>query len=363
MIVSHSPVFLAEIQLPMVACSVGAALTLITRQCGFRFQWCRSPLAHHTHTDPVPRLGGVAVFLAIAFACGMCSFLASTSTFLSALTILGASLPVLMVGAYDDLRHASPKAKVLAQLAGAAILLAAQWQLSGSLSLFELMFVPAFLVIATNSFNLVDGIDGLASGTAVIMGVALAIVNAVLGNMALAALSAFVAAASLGFIPFNLLRSRIFLGDSGSLSLGFILAAIALETPIGSASRWATLLFFGYPLLETSLSIFRRFLKGRSVCRPDREHLHHKLLHSGYSALRASTVLWLISLAFASLAVMLCLGASTFVTLCAGMILCFSLAKAFGYMRSRWLRLLRKRLASAKEEQQLPEIAGYLPFK
>ena len=363
MIVSHSPVFLAEIQLPIFACSAGAALTLITKRCGFRFQWCRSPLAHHTHTDPVPRLGGVAVFLAITLACALCSFLESAATFLPALTILGASLPVLLVGAYDDLCHASPKSKILAQLAGASVLLGAHWRAGGSISIYELLFVPAFLVIATNSFNLVDGIDGLASGTAVIMGVSLAIVNAALGNIALAALSAFVAAASLGFMPFNLLRSRIFLGDSGSLSLGFILAAIAIETPIGSASRWATLLFFGYPLLETALSILRRFLKARSVCRPDREHLHHKLLHSGYSALRASTVLWLISLAFASLAVMLCLGASTFVTLCAGMVLCFSLAKAFGYMRSRWLRLLRRRLTSAKEEQPLPDIAGYLPFK
>lgn len=363
MIVSLSPVFLAEIRLPVLACSVGAVLTLIVKQCGFRYQWCRSPLAHHTHTDPVPRLGGVAVFLAIALACGVSSLVAGLSAFLPALTILVASLPVLFVGAYDDLWHAGPKSKILAQLAGASIILAAHWQLSGSVSFFELLFVPAFLVIATNSFNLVDGIDGLASGTAVIMGVALAVVNFVLGNFALAALAAFVASASLGFMPFNVFRSRIFLGDSGSLSLGFILAAIAFETPIGSASRWSTLLFFGYPLLETSLSIFRRVLKGRGVCRPDREHLHHKLLHIGYSAFRASTVLWLISLAFASLAVMLCLGSSTFVTLCAGMVLYLASARAFGYLRSRWLRLLRRRLASSADEQPLPDIAGYLPFK
>lgn len=362
MIVSHSPALLAEVQMPVLACSVGSVLTLIVKQCGVRFQWCRSPLAHHTHSNPVPRIGGIAVFIAIASACAVSSLFVGAQMS-PAFSVLLATLPVLCVGAFDDVRHASPKAKILSQLAGAVILLFTQWKLTGSISLFELLFVPAFLVITTNSFNLVDGIDGLASGIAVLLGLSLAIVNVALGNVALAVLSAVVAAASLGFLPFNLTRSRIFLGDSGSLSLGFILAAIAWETPIGNASRWATLLFFGYPLLETTLSIFRRFLRSRSLCRPDREHLHHKLLHSGYSALRASSVLWLISMAFASLAVMLCLGASTFVTLCAGMVLSLATARAFGYLRARWVRLLRRRFTSSPETDALPDIAGYLPFK
>jgi UDP-GlcNAc:undecaprenyl-phosphate GlcNAc-1-phosphate transferase len=364
MFVSHSPAILAEIQVPVFAGSVGAAATLIIQQCGLRFRWCRSPQAHHTHKDPVPRLGGIAVFLAVALACVIAAIGASAHSFALALAILFASLPVLLVGTYDDLRHAGPKAKVLAQLVGAAILVAAHWKITGSLSLSETLFLPAWLVLATNSFNLIDGVDGLAAGTAVIIGVALSACNLVLGNVALSALAAFVAAASLGFLPFNLSRARIFLGDSGSLTLGFVLAAIAFETPHSEASQWSTVLLFGYPLLETGLSIFRRTLKSRSLFRPDREHLHHKLCHVGFSARACSVTLWVVALAFAALGVMLIFGASFAICFCAALVLVLATARSFGYLRPRWMRLVRRRLAIGRsEDQQLPDIAGYLPFK
>jgi UDP-GlcNAc:undecaprenyl-phosphate GlcNAc-1-phosphate transferase len=364
MLVSYSPAILAEIQVPLLAGSVGAAATLLIQQCGFRFRWCRSPLAHHTHKDPVPRLGGIAVFLAVALACIIAGVGAGIHVFTPAFAILCACVPVLLVGAYDDLRHAGPKAKVLAQLLAAGILVLARWKLNGIVSFSELLLLPAWLVLATNSFNLIDGVDGLAAGTAVIVGVALALSNLVVGNIALAALSAFVAAASLGFLPFNLSRKRIFLGDSGSLSLGFLLAAIAFETPHNAASHWSTVLLFGYPLLETALSIFRRGLKSRNIFRPDREHLHHQLLHSGFSAVRCSGVLWAVALAFACLGVMMIFGAPMPMVIVGALVLALATARSFGYLRTRWMRILRRRLALGRQDDQpLPDIAGYLPFK
>jgi UDP-GlcNAc:undecaprenyl-phosphate/decaprenyl-phosphate GlcNAc-1-phosphate transferase len=365
MIVTHSPVILAEIQAPVLAGSVGAALTLVARQCGFKFQWCRTPLAHHTHTSPVPRIGGLAVFAAIAIAWAMLESVLGHSAWLSVSPILLASFPVLLVGAYDDLRHASPKAKVLAQLAGAALLIFSQWLLTGSVTAYDLLIVAPWLVIATNSFNLIDGVDGLAAGTAVIIAAGLALINIAAGDFALAVLTMITAAACLGFLPFNLSGARIFLGDSGSLTLGFILSAVALQTPHRSWFPWAAIVLFGYPLTETTLSIVRRALKGRSIFRPDREHMHHKLRHAGFSSGQTAFVLLLVALAFAGLGVMLGLGASHPICVGSACVLFLAVAKSFGYLRTRTLRLFHRRLALLRQppQEELPDIAGYLPFK
>ena len=365
MIVIHSPVILAEIQAPVLAGSIGAALTLVARQCGFRFQWCKSPLAHHTHTSPVPRIGGLAVFVAISIAWAMLESVLGHSAWLSASPVLLAAFPVLLVGAYDDLRHASPIAKVLAQVCGAALLICSHWLLTGSVTTYDLFFVAPWLVIATNSFNLIDGVDGLAAGTAVIIAAGLSIINLAAGNLALAALTIITAAACFGFLPFNLSGARIFLGDSGSLTLGFILAAVALQTPHPTSFPWAAFVLFGYPLSETTLSVVRRTLKGRSILRPDREHMHHKLRHSGVSAGSTALVLLLVALAFAALGIMVGLSVSKAVGVGSACVLFLAVAKSFGYLRSRSLRLLRRRLASLRRPQQegLPDIAGYLPFK
>lgn len=365
MIVCLSSVNLAEIQVPVLAGSVGAALTLIAQECGFRFQWCSSPLAHHTHKDPVPRLGGIAVFGAIVLACTIGEFALNYRSWSSALPILLGALPVLVVGAYDDLRHASPKAKIVAQLFGTALLVAAHWKVSGDVSIYDLLLLPCWLVITTNSFNLIDGVDGLAGSTAVIIAIGLFLVNVVSGNIGLAALSMITAAACLGFLPFNLIGPRIFLGDSGSLTLGFILAATAYETPRASAIPWMAIVLFGYPLTETALSILRRTVKERSLCRPDREHMHHKLRHSGFSAAQTASLLCLVAFGFACLGVILGLGGSRWIGVGSAVILFLAVAKSFGYFRRRTRALLRRRIVALREPRQgsLPDIAGYLPFK
>jgi UDP-GlcNAc:undecaprenyl-phosphate GlcNAc-1-phosphate transferase len=228
-----------------------------------------------------------------------------------------------------------------------------------------LLVLPAWLVISTNSFNLIDGLDGLATGTAIIIGSGLAIINFFSGNFVLAVFSIVMVAACLGFLPFNLVSPRIFLGDSGSLTIGFILAAIAFETPRETRLPWTALVLFGYPLTETTLTIVRRMLKGRSVFRPDREHMHHRMRHAGFSTAQAAFVLCLLALTFASLAVMIGLGASHWLAMGGATVLFLSVAKSFGYLRSRTLKRLRRRLAVSHQpkQEELPDIAGYLPFK
>jgi len=363
MLFSHSQALFAEIQMPVLATSMGAVLTLFVKTCGFRYQWCRGPQAHHTHKNPVPRLGGIAVYLAIVLAIAALTYALGLRTALPALAIVAAVVPVLLVGFYDDIRFATPKSKVLAQLAGAALLLAAHRYLFGGVSLYELLWMPVWLVVTTNSFNLVDGVDGLASSTAVVMALALAAIHLVAGNIAFAFLALFTAAACLGFLPFNIFGHRIFLGDSGSLSIGFILGALAIEVPRGDSSiPWVAIAMFGYPLSETVLTIVRRTLKGRNPFRPDREHLHHKLRHARLSNLRAVAVLCFVNAAFAAIGVMLALGASRWISVAGIVVLFLATAKSFGYLRARNLAKLRRRLGASRPEP-LPDIAGYLPFK
>ena len=354
---------LAPLQAPFVATSVGAALTVVVSRCGLRFQWCGLALAHHTHSRPVPRLGGIAVYAAILMGCLTAGMLFGFHHFSAVLPILLGALPVLAIGAYDDLWHASPKTKILAQLLGAVILLAANWGIGQHISLGRGLLLVAWILLTTNSFNLIDGVDGLGSATAIIIGGGLAAINFFAGNHALGVLSLVLVAASLGFLPFNLRGPKIFLGDCGSLSLGFILAAVASETPSHAKLTWTAVLLFGYPITETFFTLIRRMLKGRSVYRPDREHLHHKLRNSGLSVLSTVSFLCLIALAYVSLGVMIELGCPAWFSLACGFVLFLTVGKSFGYMRWRTVAKLRRVMRRASEQEDLPEIAGYLPYK
>jgi UDP-GlcNAc:undecaprenyl-phosphate GlcNAc-1-phosphate transferase len=296
-------------------------------------------------------------------ACIASGFLTGFQGFALVLPILLAALPVLLVGAYDDLRHATPKTKVIAQLLGAAILLFANWRFGMHVSFSHALLLMFWIVLTANSFNLIDGVDGLASGTAIVIGVCLGAVNFVLGDPALGVLSLMLVASCLGFLPFNLCGPKIFLGDCGSLSLGFILAAIAFETPHGSRLHWTAIAFFGYPLAETFLTLVRRALKGRKLTRPDREHFHHKLRHSGLSAIQTTVVLALLALTFASVGLMLDLGSSRWLAVGCALILFLTVAKTFGYLRWRTVTKFKRVLRRHGEDQDLPEIVGYLPFK
>ncbi len=363
MTLSHVSVLLAPLQAPLVATSVGAALTIVVRKYGLRFQWCGRPLVHHTHNRPVPRLGGIAVYVAILTGGITTGFIFGFHTLAAALPILLAALPVLAIGAYDDLWHASPKTKILAQLAAVAILLAANWGIGQHTSVGRGLLLVLWILLTTNSFNLIDGVDGLGSGTAIIIGSGLAIINFAAGNVPLGLLSLLLVAASIGFLPFNVSGPRIFLGDCGSLSLGFILAAIAFETPYNSKLTWTAVLAFGYPITETLFTMVRRTLKGRPLYQPDREHFHHKLRNAGFSILSTALVLCLIALAFVSLAVMIELGCPAWFCVACGVVLFLTVGKSFGYLRWRSVSQLRHVLRRSQEEEELPEIAGYLPYK
>jgi UDP-GlcNAc:undecaprenyl-phosphate GlcNAc-1-phosphate transferase len=331
------------IQAPLLAGLSGAALTAAIKLAATRLGCFGVPRAHHTHKNPVPRVGGIAIYAAVVFALVLPEGVASPRITASPLLVLLGALPVLLVGIYDDLRGVGPKLKVLAQVLGTIVLVIAKWRSSGAIALLPTFLLLMWMVVATNSFNLIDGVDGLAATTAVIVAIGLAVVNFSLGNVALATLALITASACLGFLPFNVLGKRIFLGDSGSLSVGFILAAIAFETPSAASVPISAIFFFGYPLAETLLTIARRTIKGGSPLHPDCEHLHHQLRQWGSSAVATDAMLCSVALAFMSLGVMLALGSQLILAVGSGCVLFLMLAKTFGYFNRRKLMRWRQR--------------------
>jgi UDP-GlcNAc:undecaprenyl-phosphate GlcNAc-1-phosphate transferase len=226
------------------------------------------------------------------------------------LSLLAGTTIVFAIGLYDDLRELSPAAKLAGQLVAACVLLLAGVRVDvGSappLAAVELALTGIWVVGLTNAFNLLDNMDGLSAGVATIAASMLALASLATGDATVALLSLVAAGAAAGFLVHNFPPARIFMGDSGSLTLGFLLAALALMGSKGLASD----LFFallvpiailGLPIFDTSLVAITRRLHGRPISLGGRDHLSHRLVALGLSERGAVLVLYLLSLSFGML--------------------------------------------------------------
>lgn len=211
------------------------------------------------------------------------------------------------VGLYDDLRGASPLVKLVGQAAAVLPLIAAGVgipaitnPLSGPVAAggWSYLILFVWILLITNSINLIDGIDGLASGISLIGAITLFVIARLFGEDALASFAAILAGGIAGFIRMNLPPARIFLGDTGSLFLGFFLAAVSLlERRKGSAAitLLAPVVILAIPLLDTALAVFRRILRGQNPMRGDAEHLHHRLLNLGLTAPQINRIFFMVT--------------------------------------------------------------------
>jgi UDP-GlcNAc:undecaprenyl-phosphate/decaprenyl-phosphate GlcNAc-1-phosphate transferase len=264
------------------------------------------------HVRPVPRLGGIALFLGIFLPA--VAFLALDGSWRGIL--LGAAIAVT-VGVVDDLRGLAWWAKLGGQSAAAA----AAVGFGVTIDRFTLPFVgihdlpaglavPAtfvWIVAIMNMVNFLDGLDGLAAGICGIAGATFAVISLSLGKPEAAVLSAIVAGACFGFLRHNFYPARIFMGDSGALLLGFTLAAVAVQGLLKTAATVA--LFFplfvlAIPILDTSFVIARRLKHREKLYAADQAHLHHRFLRRGYTQARAVLTMyaWCLTLAGAALA-------------------------------------------------------------
>jgi UDP-GlcNAc:undecaprenyl-phosphate GlcNAc-1-phosphate transferase len=270
------------------------------------------PDARRLNRRPIPRLGGLAIFLGILVPA--LAFLDLSGE--SRGVLLGAAVATV-VGAVDDFRGLSPPTKLAGQFVAASIPpMFGVWIDHFTFPFLGVVDLPAwvgvplsmlFIVAVMNMVNFLDGLDGLAAGVCAIAGSTYAILALSLGKADPAILSAVVAGACLGFLRHNFFPARIFMGDSGALCLGFILASVSIQGLLKTASTVVLLLpllVLAVPIIDTSFVVARRLKHNRPIYAADRSHLHHRFLNIGFSQRRAAVTMWLwcASLAGAALA-------------------------------------------------------------
>ena len=300
-------------------------LTRSVRDFASRRGWVAVPSQErHLHSVPLPRLGGVAIFISFSMSMVVAAVLAvyvpslhSAFSLKTLLTILAPASLVFLLGVYDDLYTAGPYLKFIVQSIAATMLFLGGLRILNVPVLFGAHELPWFVglpltilwVLAiTNAFNLIDGLDGLAAGSALFSTLVAFVVALLSGYSLVTVMTLALAGAILGFLRYNFNPATIFLGDSGSLFIGFLLSALALAGAQKAPTIVAVaipVVSFGLPILETSLSILRRVISGRPVFTADREHIHHKLLQHGLTHRQVVIVLYAVSAVFALLSLFL----------------------------------------------------------
>jgi UDP-GlcNAc:undecaprenyl-phosphate GlcNAc-1-phosphate transferase len=261
------------------------------------------------HVRRIPRVGGIAVFVAylasflVVGASGLLRHNAAVEEISGGWWLLAATSFIFLIGLLDDLAGLRPKQKLIGQVIGALLV----WSGGVRIHVFEgvafhgwtsLLLTVAWLVLCTNAFNLIDGLDGLAAGAGLFSTVTM-IVAGILGhNPALVIVSVPLAGCLIGFLVYNFNPASIFLGDCGSLTLGFFLGCVGtlwsqkISTFLGLT---APVMALSLPLIDTSLAIARRVLRNRPLFSGDRGHIHHRLLDRGNTPRQVAYALYGVS--------------------------------------------------------------------
>ena len=304
----------------------------ISRRAG----WLDMPAERRVHKSPVPRLGGVAIFLAFV--------ITSASLYVTMYGIqqkevvtywlfLCASLLIVAVHAYDDVKGLKPLPKLLAQTLSVLIILGPfngkfngvllfglsnpfraihpqgtiPWYRQPELTLFihhpditwlaipAVLFTWFWMVGMMNTVNFIDGLDGLATGVVAITGIFITIISWTLGQQSIAILAAIFTGATLGFLPHNWNPARIFMGDTGSQFLGLGLAVLSI---IGGAKIALALMVLGIPILDVAVVAINRIRRGQHPLHYDKTHLHHRFLATGLSVRQICYVMYGLTIVF-----------------------------------------------------------------
>lgn len=304
--------------------AMSALLTAWVRSTAIAYGLKATPVyGRHTHTKPLPRLGGIAI--CVTFMTAALAYIPIARYLHIAISTrgyLGILIPVLLIffmGAYDDIRPLKPKSKIAVEATAAILLYGAgfgihcfQTLLGGGMigRAIDLPLTILWVLLITNAFNLIDGLDGLAAGSALISAISILAVAIIGHHQLVTYLVVVLIGAICGFLPFNSFPASIFMGDSGSLFIGFLLSALAMgagQSITATAGTAVPIFAFGLPILDVTLAIMRRSLRGHPLFRGDTDHIHHKLLRQGLSHRHAVMVLYAVTAGFvcASLAILL----------------------------------------------------------
>ena len=262
------------------------------------------------HKKPIPVGGGIAMVISVSIL--MLFFLPINKGLIMTLI---ASLIIAISGLYDDKKGLSPKLKFIFQILAAVILIIGGMKIefvtnpfdsNDALLILNMLSIPVtiFWVCGiTNTINLIDGLDGLASGVSMICAISMFFITY---NVSL--VCSLVAGACLGFLPFNFNPAKIFMGDTGALYLGFMLSYISISGFLKQAAIlmiFVPVLILGVPVFDTAFAMVRRKLSGKSMVEADKGHLHHRLLKMGLNQRQTVVILYSISAIFGLLATLI----------------------------------------------------------
>jgi UDP-GlcNAc:undecaprenyl-phosphate GlcNAc-1-phosphate transferase len=278
-------------------------------------EWVDRPGPRKLHREAIPRTGGIPIFFAYAatLASLRCIPLGKFSPLSRGAEIVWPILPGVLVvfstGLLDDLVNLKPRAKVVGQVLAALLVCAGGIHIPGVGGAWWPVPLTVFwLVGCANAFNLIDGLDGLAAGIGICATAGALLSALVTGNAELVLVAAPLFGALLGFLPFNVSPASIFMGDSGSNTVGFLLGCLAIvwsQRPATLLGMSAPLVALSIPLCDTTLTIARRFLRGQRIFVADRGHIHHRLLSRGCTPRQAAYVLYAFAGLLACLSVLL----------------------------------------------------------
>lgn len=287
----------------IIALLASFLLTPYIKQLAVKIGAVDKPDKRKVHTQVMPRLGGLAIYLAT-----MLAIVCSMPITRDLLGILLGGTWIVIVGVLDDKYSLPARVKLAGQMIAAVILVAFDVKIEwlnnpfGGYFYLEYLSIPftVFWVISfINVVNLIDGLDGLAAGVSGIASITVILVAVHQGYFPVATLTAALAGGIIGFIHYNFNPATIFMGDTGSMFIGYMLAAISIFGAVKSAATIALLvpaIALGLPIMDTAFAILRRYSNGRPIFRPDKGHLHHRLLAMGLSQRQAVLLMYGISI-------------------------------------------------------------------
>ncbi len=326
-----------------IALIVSYAVTPGVKKLAIKIGAIDKPDERKVHTHVIPRLGGLAIYIGF-----MTAVLYSMPVFPEFFGFLLGAAAIVLLGIWDDIRNIPARVKLAGQIIAAAIPVAYGVQIEWVTNPFgTILIIPEWLAVPvtvfwivgfTNTVNLIDGLDGLAAGVSVIASISMFFMAVSMNQYLPAMILVAMSGAALGFLQYNFNPAKIFMGDTGSMLLGYTMAVVAVLGLVKTAATVALIvpiIALGVPIMDTLFAIIRRKMSGVPVFQPDKGHLHHRLLALGMTQKQAVLSMYMVSVLLGFVAVFVAnVGYKTgIVTIAAVLAVCIYSARRIGVLR------------------------------
>lgn len=341
------------------------AITPFLIRTGIKYGFVDTVNRRKIHQGLIPRIGGIGIALGTMFPLFLLFFYKNEvskilfNSFQNVCVIIFGGLAISIFGLYDDIKGVNAKIKLAFQVLFAAGAWYAGFEISVVSSPFGVInlgwfgtFVTILWIVGIiNAFNLIDGMDGLSSGVSFFACITIMTLSIANGTMFVALVSAALAGAVVGFLIYNFNPAKIFMGDAGSMFIGYMLSVLALKSQSKGhtlVSLLVPIIAMGLPILDTTLAFIRRYLRNQSIFAADRQHIHHMLLSKGWNQKKVVLVLYGITVFFTVLAMLLIFNkdAESFLV-----ITVFSIVVGVIITKLGYLEILYSRFKTGKEDR------------